>query len=106
MVRQPHPDHLAWSRRAEALTRERGYDAALCVVLAVTVFTCLQTWWPARIFVLDEGVFLYEAKRILDGQVMYRDFFDLVGPASNYALALIYLLFGVSMETAPAAWRR
>jgi hypothetical protein len=50
--------------------------------------------------VLDEGAYLYEAKRALQGEVMYRDFFDLIGPLSVYAMALAYALFGVSMETA------
>ena len=82
------------------MTRPRTADIALPVVLGVSVFVYLRFFWPNSLVPLDEGAFLYEGKRVLDGQVMYRDFFDLTGPLAQYALALAYALFGVSMETA------
>jgi hypothetical protein len=75
-------------------------DVALSVILFVGTCTYLGVFWPHALYGLDEGMFLYESKRIVDGQVMYRDFFELWGPMGNYALALMYALFGVSMETA------
>ena len=52
----------------------------------------------------DEGYIFYEAKRILAGQIIYKDFFQLLPPGDFYLLALIFKVFGTSyavgMETA------
>jgi hypothetical protein len=48
----------------------------------------------------DEGLYLYGAKRILDGDVFYRDIYDIVTPAAHYVMALAFLLFGTSIVTA------
>ena len=51
----------------------------------------------------DEGIFLYGAKRVLDGQIIYRDFFSYFFPGNYYMLALIYKIFGYSFLTAREA---
>lgn len=51
----------------------------------------------------DEGYILYGAKRVLDGQIMYRDFFQFYPPGNFYLLALIYKLFGYSFTVAREA---
>ncbi len=51
----------------------------------------------------DEGIFLYGAKRVLDGQIIYRDFFSYFFPGNYYLLALIYKLFGYSFLVAREA---
>src|SRR5262245_28326926 len=43
---------------------------------------------------------LYGAKRVLQGQAVYRDFFDFVTPGSFYLYAIAYALGGVSVTTA------
>ena len=48
----------------------------------------------------DESFTLYGAKRILQGQVLYRDFFDFLTPGSFYLYALAYAVGGVSITTA------
>lgn len=45
---------------------------------------------------LDEGIILQGAQRILDGQVLYRDFFSFFTPGSYYMLALVFRVFGDS----------
>jgi hypothetical protein len=74
------------------------------VLIAAGLFAASATYlagaWPNNIVGQDEGEILYGAKRIFDGQVMYRDFFDQIGPIAPHVLALVYGLFGVSMETA------
>lgn len=42
----------------------------------------------------SNGVFFDEAHRVLQGQVMYRDFFEFVGPGNVYLNALVLRLFG------------
>jgi Dolichyl-phosphate-mannose-protein mannosyltransferase len=51
----------------------------------------------------DEGIILQGAQRILQGQVLYRDFFSFVTPGSYYFLALLFKTFGSSMLVARTA---
>ena len=51
----------------------------------------------------DEGIVLQGAQRILDGQVLYRDFFSFYTPGSYYLFALLFKLFGSSMLVARTA---
>lgn len=74
-------------------------------VCASAVFLCsaLLLWWVAGnrlILVGDEGIYLEGAKQVLRGELPYRDFFSLTGPASFWNLALVFRLFGVSLEAA------
>ena len=48
----------------------------------------------------DEGYILYGAKRVLDGQILYKDFFQFYPPGDFYLLALMYKLFGYSFAVA------
>jgi hypothetical protein len=75
-------------------------DGLIAAGLFVASATYLAVAWPHNMVGQDEGEILYGAKRVFDGQVMYRDFFDQIGPLAPHVLALVYGLFGVSMETA------
>lgn len=70
--------------------------AALLFAAAVAYLSLLRH----QIGTGDESYFLYEAKRIRDGEVMYRDFFQFVTPLSSYAMAGLYWLFGTTIATA------
>ena len=48
----------------------------------------------------DEGTFLYDAVRVNEGQIPFRDFFEVPGPGSFYWLALFFRLLGTSFFTA------
>jgi hypothetical protein len=48
----------------------------------------------------DESFILYGAKRVLQGQAVYHDFFDFITPGSFYLYALSYALGGVSITSA------
>ena len=48
----------------------------------------------------DEGIILQGAQRVLEGQVLYRDFFSFLTPGSYYFLALVFRIFGSSMVVA------
>ena len=45
----------------------------------------------------DEAVILVGADRIVKGQVPYKDFLTIYGPAQIYTLATLFKLFGVSV---------
>src|ERR1700692_4769672 len=49
---------------------------------------------------LDEGIVLQGAERILHGQVPYRDFFMFYTPGSVYLVALLFKVFGDSLNVA------
>jgi Dolichyl-phosphate-mannose-protein mannosyltransferase len=51
----------------------------------------------------DEGIILQGAQRILDGQVLYRDFFSFFTPGSYYFIALVFRIFGDSYLVAHTA---
>ena len=48
----------------------------------------------------DEGGYSFIAKKILDGAIPYKDYFDHKPPGVYYAFALAFLLFGKSLFTA------
>jgi 4-amino-4-deoxy-L-arabinose transferase and related glycosyltransferases of PMT family len=48
----------------------------------------------------DEGILLQGAQRILDGQVLYRDFFSFYTPGSLYLVAALFKTFGDSFLVA------
>ena len=74
-------------------------NLVVCAVLLAGTLLYLSRW-PHDLYGLDEGLFLYEAKRIRDGEIPYRDFFEIVTPGAWYAMALLFRLFGTTMETA------
>lgn len=52
-----------------------------------------------RVFLVDsrvEGSVLYDATRVVRGQVFARDFFEVIGPGSIYLMAAYFKLFGVT----------
>ena len=44
----------------------------------------------------DEGTLIYDAVRVTQGQVPYRDFFEVMGPGTFYWVALFFRLFGTT----------
>lgn len=84
----------------------RGLDAAIAG--AVFVCTALVLWWlfGQRLGITypkgtnDEGIYLDGARRILAGQIPYRDFFAYLGPGAFWNTAAAFAVFGVTMEAA------
>jgi hypothetical protein len=76
-------------------------DALPCAALAAATVGWLAIW-PRDLNWYDEGLFLYEAKRIAAGAVLYRDLFEIVTPGAWYAMAAMFGIFGASLGTARA----
>jgi hypothetical protein len=70
--------------------------------LLVAAATLFFQRWPHDLFPFDEGLFLYDALRVLRGEVIYRDFFEIITPGAIYVLAGSFGLFGATMATARA----
>jgi len=67
-------------------------------LLAVAVFLyVLLVEFPATPFFgdSDQSIFLYEAQRIFNGDVMYRDFFEFTLPGTQIFYAAMFAIFGV-----------
>jgi 4-amino-4-deoxy-L-arabinose transferase-like glycosyltransferase len=74
---------------------------ALSIFMVSFLYLCLfrrYSWIDP-----DEGIILQGAQRILNGQVLYRDFFSFFTPGSYYLLALIFRIFGDSLLVAHTA---
>ena len=54
---------------------------------------------PPTLNSADESFTLYAAKRVYQGQAVYRDFFDFVTPGAFYLYALAYAIGGVSITS-------
>jgi hypothetical protein len=77
-------------------------DAALAAVLfAATVLYLVSL--PHNLGEADEALFLYEARRILARDVFYRDLYEIITPGAHYVMALLFWIFGTSIDTARGA---
>jgi len=85
-----------------ASTHARRWDAvdsvlSFCILAATGLYL---SGLPRDLNPADESYFLYEAKRLRDGEVLYRDVFQFVTPLASYAMAALFWLFGTTMATA------
>lgn len=69
-------------------------------VLLVAGTVLSLAFLPLNLGVSDEAIYLYEAKRVLAGQVMYRDIFEIVTPGWVYFMAGVFGLFGTTLAVA------
>lgn len=76
------------------LERHAGLLVALLAALASIPF--LNTVW----LLADEGIWLHAAKRMLDGQALYRDFFEFHPPVGFLMITAWLKLFGTSLVSA------
>src|SRR5215472_7299359 len=83
-----------------SLIQLRWADVGLGSLLAAVTVLYLVTLPLSVSSPPDEGHALYQAKRLLDGEVLYRDIFDLVTPGWVYMMAGLYRLFGCTLATA------
>ncbi len=78
-------------------------DAA--IALAVFMSTAMVMWglFGLRLnYAIDEGIWFDGARRILEGQAPYRDFFAYVGPGAFWNTAAAFKVFGVTLGAARA----
>lgn len=93
---------LAGDKMSPVERREVRIDGATGLLLFAGVLLYLNAL-PRNLNEADEAYFLYEAKRILQGEVLYRDVFWFALPAAHWSIAFAYAVFGVSMDVARIA---
>ena len=83
-----------------ATPEKSARDWAVALLLFVFSDLFLMPFLNFTILFPDEGIILQGAQRILDGQVLYRDFFSFYTPGSYYWTALRFKLLGTSFFAA------
>jgi len=79
---------------------ESPVDRRVALVLFLLSFLYLCLFRRYTTMEPDEGIILQGARRILRGEVLYRDFFSFFTPGSYYFVALLSRIFGSSMLVA------
>lgn len=74
--------------------RPLGGAVALLALVSLVYLTISMN---RAVNLYDEGMVLFDAQRVLNGDVPHRDFFTVYGPAQYYILAALYKLFGASV---------
>jgi len=70
------------------------------LLLVLTILLSLHNYYTILLINIDEGIALYGAKRIILGQILYKDFFDIVTPGTDYLLAGVFKIFGTTLKAA------
>jgi hypothetical protein len=82
---------------------ERGLADLVLPVLLFAGTVLYVSLLPRNLGESDEAIYLYEAKRVLGGQVMYRDVFEIITPGWVYLMAFLFRVFGTDLVTARVA---
>ena len=76
-------------------------DTIVSVITLTCVFVALTAWswrmWPDVL--IDFGHELYVPWAITQGKLLYRDVIFTMGPLSQYVNALLFVIFGTSLDT-------
>jgi hypothetical protein len=86
----------------DGAVRRAWTSGLLGIALALAAFAYLVAY-PRDIGGADESYILYEAKRLWNGDIPYRDFFDFIMPGTFYFYALAYAVAGPTIATARVA---
>jgi hypothetical protein len=81
------------------MTARTSSDRAIALALGGLAVAYLVSL-PRSLGASDEATYLYEAKRLLHGEVMYRDVFDFITPGWMYLMAAAFRVFGTDIRTA------
>ncbi len=84
------------------MPRRPPSDRVIGVALALGAFAYLLSY-PPRLNGSDESLLLHGTKRLLAGQILYRDIFEFITPASFYYFAGAFVLGGPSLASARVA---
>jgi 4-amino-4-deoxy-L-arabinose transferase-like glycosyltransferase len=85
-----------YRRIADCIHIEKCADARIALLLFIGSLAYLWLFRSYTVMDPDEGILLQGGQRILNGELLYRDFFSFYTPGSYYLLALVFKLFGSS----------
>lgn len=81
-----------------SVPRSLRWVCAVVLLTALSVFVLVRVPLVSVPLERDEGEYAYIAQRLLEGEVPYRDAFDQKPPATFFAYAAAFSLFGPSIE--------
>ncbi len=81
---------------------KKDFAAVLGVIILYLVFVAVY-WQFFGDVMTDSGRELYRPVQMLDGQVLYKDIFNIFGPLSYQFNALLYKIFGVDANVLKTA---
>lgn len=70
----------------------------LLIVFVISFFLLIPLYRYHRIY-SDEGELIVGAMRVVNGQVIYRDFFKFLPPGSYYLMGALFYIFGMNINT-------
>ena len=82
-----------------AAIRRNIWPIGLGVLLFAVAFVYFLPGINQAVNIYDEGIIVYSAVRVMEGQLPYRDFWSIYSPGQFYALAAAFKLFGVTIQT-------
>jgi hypothetical protein len=83
--------------------RGLSIDPRLLYLLVAGLSFAYFLTYPLTIGRADESHLLFEARRVFDGQVPYKDFFESLTPLSLYLFAAVYRIAGTTLLAARVA---
>lgn len=72
----------------------RGYIIGILLFITTVLLRGYYIWFPVD-YIFHEGIDAMAAWKILEGQILYKDFFNAQTPLWAYSIAVVYALFGV-----------
>ncbi len=72
---------------------------SLVFLLFIVAFVYMLPGTNQAVNIYDEGIVVYSSVRVMEGHVPYRDFWSIYSPGQFYALAALFRVFGVSIQT-------
>jgi putative flippase GtrA len=99
-----HGDKLPWGKNKQEEARSpKGPNPihwGMLIATLVISFVVILLAMPRDMNMFDEGIILSNALRILNGEIIHRDFYSCYGPGQYYAVAALFKLFGNSFIAA------
>ncbi len=86
--------------RKSTVTTQDAIDKIILLILATACLFYLAFDANRDVNIYDEGVAVYGAQRICDGEMPYRDFWTMYAPGNFYILAGIFKIFGSTLNVA------
>ncbi len=80
-----------------AAATQRIIFAAMAVVLAIAAVAYIRPGMHFYLNLYDEGIIVYGAERVLQGDLPYRDFWTQYSPGQLYVLAGLFNIFGITI---------
>jgi hypothetical protein len=77
--------------------RERSPAIKIITFILLTSFLYLTLCMDRNVNPYDEGIILFGANRVMNGDIPHRDFYANYGPAQFYILAALFKVFGPSV---------